>query len=378
MKILFFLYQKKYNLFFNKNKKDNSNHFNNSIDINISVNYRNKNLSTKNRIKDYNSLKYLNKIELNKKQSSYSLEQSANKRNKNNSMNDINNDSHFIQNNLNISLTNFSSPKTNNSYFINPIFMHGKNLNEEKIKKLYSKNKIYTPSNSTKNNNNILIKNKKEFIPIYNQKKNEVENIKYDLLINTMNDNILKVKKEEKNNSKLNMKIYDIIQNSFQQFANFLQPNNGKEVALNILKEYNKLILNKNLEIEKIKNEYQNLDKKYKELEEKNNYYQNENIQLKKKLEMILERINNNYDSISSEEILNNNLKTRSIEVTESSLNIEDLDSIRFFDKINMKRNSFSNTKIPSLNFSGQGQNIKILQKNNPKYNFKKHDKLYE
>ena len=37
-----------------------------------------------------------------------------------------------------------------------------------------------------------------------------------------------------------------------------------------------------------------------------------------------------------------------------------------------MKRSSFSNTKIPSLNFSGQGQNIKILQKNNPKYNFKK------
>ena len=75
------------------------------------------------------------------------------------------------------------------------------------------------------------------------------------------------------------------------------------------------------------------MDKKYKELEEKNNYYQNENIQLKKKLEMILERINNNYDSISSEEILNNNLKTRSIEVTESSLNIEDLDSISFLIK---------------------------------------------
>jgi hypothetical protein len=48
--------------FFKTNKKDNSNHFNNSIDINISVNYRNKNLSTKNRIKDYNSLKYLNRI----------------------------------------------------------------------------------------------------------------------------------------------------------------------------------------------------------------------------------------------------------------------------------------------------------------------------
>ena len=78
---------------------------------------------------------------------------------------------------------------------------------------------------------------------------------------------------------------------------------------------------------------------------------------------MILERINNNYDSISSEEILNNNLKTRSIEVTESSLNIEDLDSIRFFDKINMKRNSFSNTKIPTLNFLKEYNKL-ILDKN--------------
>ena len=355
--------------FFKKNKKENSNHFNNSIDINISVNYRNKNLSNQNRTKDYN------KIELNKKLSSYSLEQSKNKRNKNNSMNDINNDSHFIQNNLNISLTNLSSPKTNNSYYINPIFIHGKKLNEEKIKKLYSKNKIYSPSYLTKNNNNILIKNKKEFIPI--NKKNEIENIKsYDLLIKTMNDNISKLKKEEKNNSKLNMKIYHIIQNSFQQFANFLQSNNEKEVALNILKEYNKLILNKNLEVEKIKKEYQNLEKKYKELQEKNHSFQNENIQLKKKLEMILERINNNYDSISSEEILNDNLKTNSIDITKSSINNDDLDSIRFFDKINMKRNSFSNTKIPTLNFSGQGQNIKIRQKNNPKLNFKKNDKI--
>ena len=355
--------------FFKKNKKENSNHFNNSIDINISVNYRNKNLSNQNRTKDYN------KIELNKKLSSYSLEQSKNKRNKNNSMNDINNDSHFIQNNLNISLTNLSSPKTNNSYYINPIFIHGKKLNEEKIKKLYSKNKIYSPSYLTKNNNNILIKNKKEFIPI--NKKNENENIKsYNLLIKTMNDDISKLKKEEKNNSKLNMKIYHIIQNSFQQFANFLQSNNEKEVALNILKEYNKLILNKNLEVEKIKKEYQNLEKKYKELQEKNNSFQNENIQLKKKLEMILERINNNYDSISSEEILNDNLKTNSIDITKSSINNDDLDSIRFFDKINMKRNSFSNTKIPTLNFSGQGQNIKIRQKNNPKLNFKKNDKI--
>ena len=172
------------------------------------------------------------------------------------------------------------------------------------------------------------------------------------------------------------MKIYHIIQNSFQQFANFLQSNNEKEVALNILKEYNKLILNKNLEVEKIKKEYQNLEKKYKELQEKNNSFQNENIQLKKKLEMILERINNNYDSISSEEILNDNLKTNSIDITKSSINNEDLDSIRFFDKINMKRNSFSNTKIPTLNFSGQGQNIKIRQKNNPKLNFKKNDKI--
>ena len=56
---------------------------------------------------------------------------------------------------------------------------------------------------------------------------------------------------------------------------------------------------------------------------------------------------------------------------------MEDLESIRFFDKINMKRNSFSNSKIPTLNFSGQGQNIKKLKsKNNIKYNFS-HDKKF-
>ena len=65
---------------------------------------------------------------------------------------------------------------------------------------------------------------------------------------------------------------------------------------------------------------------------------------------MILERINNNYDSISSEKIINTNLKKSSITITELSLNIG-FRFIRFFDKINMKRNSFSNKKITSLKF---------------------------
>ena len=112
-------------------------------------------------------------------------------------------------------------------------------------------------------------------------------------------------------------------------------------------------------------------------IQQKNSLIQNENNQLRKKLELILEKINSNCDSESLVETNSNALKTKSFDKSESSLNMEDLESIRFFDKIIMRRNSFSNSKIPTLNFSGQGQNIKKLKsKNYPKYQFF-HDKTF-
>ena len=357
-KFLFQISKKSRNSLIKNPKKKNSSN-NNSIDINISLNYKNKN-----KFKDINLLKYPNQ--------KYSpLNQSKHKRNKNKSLDDINNNNlSSIQNNLNISFTNFSSPKANNSFYINPIFMQGRNYNDNKINKINSKNIINSSDEKSNGNKKIIFSS-------FNQgKKFENSNKKfYDILIKTMNDNILSVQNKEKNIAKINLKIHDIILNTFNQFANVLQ-SNEKKVALNILLQFNKLISNKNEEIQELKNQYKELEKNYIKIQQNNNSFYNENIQLRKKLELILEKINSNCDSESLQEITSNDLKTKS-ERTESSLNMEDLESIRFFDKINMKRNSFSNSKIPNLNFSGQGQNIKKLKsKNNIKYNFS-HDKKF-
>ena len=346
-----FLYQisKKSRNSLKKNKKKNS--LNNSIDINISLDYKKKN-----KVKDIKP-KYPN-------QKYSSIDE---KRIKNKSLDDINNNLCSIQNNLNISFTNFASPKANNSFYINPIFMHGKNFND--IKKLNAKNDIISSDEKSNRNKQILFLGS-------NQGKNSENNKLYEIFIKTMNDNILKVQNNEKNNSKINSKIHDIIQQTLNDFANVLQ-SNEKNVILNILFQFNKLIQYKNEEIKEVKNEYKELENKYMKIQQKNSLIQNENNQLRKKLELILEKINSNCDSESLVEINSNALKTKSFEKSESSLNMEDLESIRFFDKINMRRNSFSNSKIPTLNFSGQGQNIKKLKsKNYPKYQFF-HDKTF-
>ena len=346
-----FLYQisKKSRNSLKKNKKKNS--LNNSIDINISLDYKKKN-----KVKDIKP-KYPN-------QKYSSIDE---KRIKNKSLDDINNNLCSIQNNLNISFTNFASPKANNSFYINPIFMHGKNFND--IKKLNAKNDIISSDEKSNRNKQILFLGS-------NQGKNSENNKLYEIFIKTMNDNILKVQNNEKNNSKINSKIHDIIQQTLNDFANVLQ-SNEKNVILNILFQFNKLIQYKNEEIKEVKNEYKELENKYMKIQQKNSLIQNENNQLRKKLELILEKINSNCDSESLVEINSDALKTKSFDKSESSLNMEDLESIRFFDKINMRRNSFSNSKIPTLNFSGQGQNIKKLKsKNYPKYQFF-HDKTF-
>ena len=346
-----FLYQisKKSRNSLKKNKKKNS--LNNSIDINISLDYKKKN-----KVKDIKP-KYPN-------QKYSSIDE---KRIKNKSLDDINNNLCSIQNNLNISFTNFASPKANNSFYINPIFMHGKNFND--IKKLNAKNDVVSSDEKSNRNKQILFLGS-------NQGKNSENNKLYEILIKTMNDNILKVQNNEKNNSKINSKIHDIIQQTLNDFANVLQ-SNEKNVILNILFQFNKLIQYKNEEIKEVKNEYKELENKYMKIQQKNSLIQNENNQLRKKLELILEKINSNCDSESLVEINSDALKTKSFDKSESSLNMEDLESIRFFDKINMRRNSFSNSKIPTLNFSGQGQNIKKLKsKNYPKYQFF-HDKTF-
>ena len=105
-----------------KNKQDPHTE-NNTIDINISVNYhKNANLLRNNH---EHILSSLYKAPM-KKITSYSMNPSAHKRNSSDAS-----DSNIIQNNLNISLTNIASPKNNNSFIVNPIFFN-KTIDEAK------------------------------------------------------------------------------------------------------------------------------------------------------------------------------------------------------------------------------------------------------
>ena len=103
--------------------------------------------------------------------------------------------------------------------------------------------------------------------------------------------------------------------------------------------------------------------KKYKET---NKNFERENLLLKEKCDYLNKKIenmeneyNNNYiKNISHNESFNNNLTEKVFSDTnavedeeedESSVNTEELESIRFFDKIIMKKHSFSKTHIPEL-----------------------------
>ena len=360
-------------------KKNNS--LNNSLDMNISI-YLNKGKSQDNSL--HNTLKYPNyisssSIKLEKKIIPYQSKEYSNKRNKKKNMNEFY-ESQIINNNLNISLTNFVSPKENNSFVYKPFFMD-KSIEDNK-----NKCKNFSNSCSTSFINNYNHKTKKDL------KSNSSKNFKnisckvnyvsnknnFIILKNKLNDNIKNIKTNEKNINIINSRIYDIIQIYFSQFANLLQQNE-KEVALNLLFHINEIILFKNEEILKLKKLNKELEKKYNDIKTNNDSFINENIELRNKLESVIEKFNNTLNiNFSKFESNNKQSQNKSVDEkdTESSVNIDDLESIRFFDKIYMKRNSFSNSNIPNLNlnFSIQNKKQKPIN-NNSLYNIKNTNK---
>ena len=361
-------------------KKNNS--LNNSLDMNISINYLNKGKSQDNSL--HNTLKYQNyisssNIKLEKKIIPYVSKEYSNKRNKKKNMNEFY-ESQIINNNLNISLTNFISPKENNSFIYKPFFIDKsmedcknkyKNLSNScsssLIKNYNHKPKKDLKSNSCKNFTNNTYK-----------EINVTNKINFIILKNKLNDNIKKIKANEKNINIINSRIYDIIQIYFAHFANLLQ-HNEKEVALNLLFHINEIILFKNEEILKLKKLNKELEKKYNDVKTNNNSFINENIELRNKLESVIEKFNNSLNTnFSKFESNNKQSQNKSVDEkdTESSVNIDDLESIRFFDKIYMKRNSFSNSNIPNLNlnFSIPNKKQKPIN-NNTLYNIKNNNK---
>lgn len=216
-----------------KNKQDPHTE-NNTIDINISVNYhKNANLLRNNHEHISSSL-YKAPI---KKITSYSMNPSARKRNGLEAS-----DSNIIQNNLNISLTNIASPKNNNSFIVNPIFFN-KTIDEAKKKKSYkvssAKNlKEYVMNNSIKNDSTV-----------YNKEINKVldGDKKITSLIKNVNEKMKECSHENDINT-YNKKKYEIIQNAMNQFTRYIG-DKEKEFIIMINKYYKEIIECKNEQI---------------------------------------------------------------------------------------------------------------------------------
>jgi hypothetical protein len=198
----------------------------------------------------------------------------------------------------------------------------------------------------------------------------------------------------ESDNVKKHELIFDIIQNSLFKFSSLLSNPKEKEVAFEIVQKLNDFFKKNTLLVNAIKKKNDELNEKIRKCKEINKHIEKENILLVDKIDIMQRKIddfeneiknnifNNNNDNGNNMDnennIINNNKINNTIyengndyiqeqnnenenddiyekeenelpESSESSVNSEELESIRFFDKIIMKKHSFSKTHIPEL-----------------------------
>ena len=232
--------------------------------------------------------------------------------------------------------------------------------------------------------------NKNNFISYLNDNsslktRNFSINQKLDVLRNNLNDEINDINNNynknasisDKENIKKSELIFDTIQNSFLKFIALLKNPKEKEIAFNIMQNLNNFFKKQENIVNNIIKKNEDLNEKMKKYKETNKNIEKENSLLKdkcyylnKKIEVIEEEYNNHnnlIENISHNESFNNNIYSNPFnesnaienEEEESSVNTEELDSIRFFDKIIMKKHSFSKANIPELELK------KIKTKNN-------------
>ena len=403
-----------YNNNSNNNKSIKYNSVNNLIGINISVNYLNKNYtlnkmkqpnfctsiysnySSKNLKNSKNQKKgnnindnYYNKYisesfnEVNRGNNSYFNSSGKNRINKkkkfimNPSQNDLqniienlkyksinknNNNSVKMQNQIEIKNTISSTDENNNN----------NNNNNNKIN-FSSPHKILGIGKSLsckhmKNNNNSSCNNNKNI---------------YKVLMDFLDKKISKLKDNIINNNNNNKeyadddKLYDIINEFFIKYCNALDDQFQKELIVNIFYLINNIIHRRDKQINILKKEKENIieknnlylqnnedlikqnnslmskcnmmQNKIEKLQSEIDMYKKDNINKKKETNLKLDiKLNNNNISSDNNEENNQHLSSSSY------VNTEELESIRFFDKIEMKKHSFMN--IPELSF----QKIKL------------------
>ena len=286
--------------------KCSNNLLENSNKNSIKINRKNKLINVSNTSQN-NSVLDINININNKKVKTFYFDKDKNdkKRNLNKSVGDFE-ENNIINNNLNISLTNFaSSLKANNSVIVN----YNSILNKVNNNKINNKNEKYK----------ILI-NKNSVDKIYKNFNKLIENNdnKYDFIIETLS-NLFKF--SNNNNEKL---FYSNLKNSIIEI--FKEKLNEISNLKGNLYESNKNIQNLNEEIFHLKT-----------------FNLNKNI---------INSFDQNVITIDESKIKNDDLN-----LSKLSENFEDLESIRFFDKIIMRRHSFSNSKIPKLNFNFNNNN---------------------
>ena len=407
----------------NSNKSLKYNSVNNLIGINISFNYMNKNYSlnkikpnyympyysTKN-IKNNNKInnninikeqyyhKFFNESfnDVNKENNSFNSSSSKNKINKKNKnviVSPMQNDFSKIIKSL--KYKGINSPKNKNKKINNNFNKKKKQL---EIKNTLSSNEENNNCNKTNLNNSSNIsgigkslscKNMKlNHMTIKRYKNNAVKNTYgnkniYKLLIKSFDKKVNKLKDDYNYNNEIfdDDKLYDIINEFFIKYCNIIEDQSQKELIVNIFYQMNNIINKKDKHILLMQKEKQNLiekNKNYKknneELLEQNNLLINKCNNLQKKIDML-----NNDIKLYSNEIVNKKTKNSINDeenqsfTTSSYVNTEELESIRFFDKIKMKKNSFTN--IPELSFQkikieeNKNDILQIKQKNNSKNN---------
>jgi hypothetical protein len=367
------------------NESVKCNSVNNLIGININVNYMNKNYSIKklnhksNKShcgNNYNIYNYNSKI--------------VNNNNKKNNM--INNNSFNEINSGN--LPNSSSSKTNpskkNIFILNPINQDWEKVidNLKSKKRNKSKNNLDDNIKSEKLIQNFIGNNRinisTDDINISSKANNIIEssssckNINYvktrkdkksldsNKFIHLYQNMIKKINQlltKKENNYEYNYKLLKIIKEYFIEYNQEIDDQYQKKFILEIFHQMNTIIKTKEEQIINLQKENEKIKKLNKDLNSQN--------------EELIKNINlNNNNDISEKKEEGSDIS--SLESNSSSVNTEELESIRFFDKIFMKKNSFSN--IPGLSFkklyeSKNDKNIIIPQNKNNKnkrYSFQK------
>ena len=358
-----------------------SDSINNLIDINISVNYKNISLNE-------NKLKQLLSNSKNHTKNDFTNNVNRSNLNINNIHNICNNINSFNNTINNNSITNkskyLSSPfrKNDENLFSasNPKNKNRKSNFTSQVTKnsgINTINSLDESQNKTQINNKIKCLSCKNIYstPVYMNSlsnvsnNNEAKNDIYTMLRTNMNKKLNKLFLQKssntisKNNEILD-NIFSILKSTFYKFGNLCENQSQKDLVSDIISamtQYKKMQI---IQANNYEKESEELIKKSRELIKENLKFKQQNIMInnkfnlmQKELEELKKKLKNNknkningsYFENYNEYIDEGNSKSKNSSPTSSYVNTDELESIRFFDKIVMKKHSFSKSKIPEL-----------------------------